>query len=272
MSLTPTRVHHLTCATLCPSLRRVPGLMPDELVAHVLLLETAEGLVLVDTGFGTDDVAQGGRRLGRAFVAGVGPRLDLAQTALHQVRALGHDPADVRHVVLTHLDLDHAGGLADFPDAQVHLHRAELAAALTPRLRERQRYVAAQWAHGPRWQPHDAGGEDWCGFTAVRAVGDDVLLVPLPGHTRGHSGVAVRRPSGGWFLHAGDAYFFHGDKERPRSCPPGLRSFQVMVQADRTARLANLERLQELHATRDDVTVFCAHDRAEYLALEGVTD
>jgi glyoxylase-like metal-dependent hydrolase (beta-lactamase superfamily II) len=173
--------------------------------------------------------------------------------------------------VLTHLDLDHAGGLPDFPQARVHLHRAELAAALTPRLRERQRYVSAQWAHGPYWQPHDADGEDWHGFSSVRAVGDDVLLVPLAGHTRGHSGVAVRRPSGGWFLHAGDAYFFHGDKDRPRTCPPGLRTFQALMQVDRAARLANLERLQELHATRDDVAVFSAHDRVEYLALEGVT-
>ena len=71
-----------------------------------------------------------------------------------------------------------------------------------------------------------------------------MLLVPLPGHTRGHSAVAVRRPSGGWFLHAGDAYFFHGEKERPPSCPGGLRAFQNLVQMDRRARLANAERLR----------------------------
>lgn len=32
---------------------------------------------------------------------------------------------DVRHIVLTHLDLDHAGGLPDFPHAKVHVHATE---------------------------------------------------------------------------------------------------------------------------------------------------
>ncbi|WP_373317754.1 MBL fold metallo-hydrolase [Planotetraspora silvatica] len=28
---------------------------------------------------------------------------------------MGYDPADVRHIVVTHLDVDHCGGLPDFP-------------------------------------------------------------------------------------------------------------------------------------------------------------
>ena len=38
----------------------------------------------------------------------------------------------------------------------------------------------------PRWTLDDtAGGERWFGFESARSVADDVLLVPLPGHTRG---------------------------------------------------------------------------------------
>ncbi len=74
------------------------------------------------------------------------------------------------------------------------------ATSSTPRCAQRcasrPRYVAAQWAHGPRWQRHEVAGEDWFGFGAVTALDDDVLLVPLRGHTRGHCGVAVRRPDG----------------------------------------------------------------------------
>jgi glyoxylase-like metal-dependent hydrolase (beta-lactamase superfamily II) len=104
-------------------------------------------------------------------------------------------------------------------------------------------------------------------------VGEDVLMLPLRGHTRGHCGIAVRRPSGGWFLHAGDGYFFHGEKERPASCPSGLRAFQSLVQMDKKARLANQDRLRELHADhRGEVTVFSAHDASEYDALAAVTD
>jgi glyoxylase-like metal-dependent hydrolase (beta-lactamase superfamily II) len=64
--------------------------------------------------------------------------LDIAETALHQVERLRF--SGVRHVVLTHLDLDHAGGLRGFPDAQVHVLRTELEAARAARSgRERTR-------------------------------------------------------------------------------------------------------------------------------------
>jgi glyoxylase-like metal-dependent hydrolase (beta-lactamase superfamily II) len=99
-------------------------------------------------------------------------------------------------------------------------------------------------------------------------------MVPLPGHTRGHSGVAVRRPEGGWLLHAGDAYFYTGDKQTPRSCPPGVRAYQAGLAVDGRRRRENLARLQELqqqHGPEGDgrVTMFCAHDLAELRSLSG---
>jgi len=208
------------------------------------------------------------------------PALDRAETAVAQLRRLGHDPAAVTDVVLTHLDLDHAGGLGDFPGARVHVFADELAAARARRSpKERSRYVAAQWAHGPDWVEHRVDGDRWLGFEAVRALDDDVLLVPLRGHTRGHCGVAVRRPAGGWFLHAGDAYSNAGEKQTPPSCPPGLRLFQSAVQLDRSARAANQERLRALHAehgpvagSAEPVTMFSAHDATEYDALAARTD
>lgn len=263
-------IHHVSCATMCPAAGRVPGLMPSRLVAHCLVVEGERGLTLVDTGFGTDDVHERGRRLGRPFVAMVGARFDPAETMLSRLNDLGYAPADVHDIVVTHLDLDHAGGLADFPHARVHVHSRELEAAQHPTLRERQRYIGAQWAHGPNWVEHSEDGDDWFGFASVQAVGDDVVLVPLHGHSRGHCGVAVRRPGGGWLLHAGDAYFHTGDKETPRSCPPGLRLFQTAMAVDGRARRDNLARLQQLHAEHsDEVTVFSAHDEAELEELAG---
>ena len=259
-----TRIEHLNCATMCPGAARLPGLMPRQLVAHCLVVEQPEGLVVVDTGLGTDDVREKAKRLGRPFTMMVGPRFDGAETLLAQLGRLGYSPGDVRDIVMTHLDPDHAGGLADFPKARVHVHAKELQAARKPTARERMRYIKAHWSHGPDWVEHSEQGEDWFGFGSVQQVTDDVVMVPLHGHTRGHCGVAVRRPDGGWLLHAGDAYFFAGDKEDPRSCPPGLRMFQLGMAVDGDARRANLARLQELHARHsDEVTVFCAHDRTE---------
>src|SRR3546814_18547913 len=71
------------------------------------------------------------------------PKLNLAETALAQIQALGFAASDVHNIVLTHLDFDHAGALADFPDATVHLHAPELSAAQSPQtLIQKQRKEA----------------------------------------------------------------------------------------------------------------------------------
>ncbi|MCA9673902.1 MAG: MBL fold metallo-hydrolase, partial [Myxococcales bacterium] len=185
----PGAIHHLDCGTMCPRAGKLVGgaswLAPGTLVCHVLVIETArDGLVLVDTGFGTRDVADP-TRVPAAFRALTRPVLDPAQCAAAQLPRLGYAVEDVRHVVVTHLDLDHAGGLGDFPAATVHVHRDEHAAALHPgTLAERARYLQRQWGHAPRWAtyaPRD--GERWQGLPAVReldGVADEILLVPLP--------------------------------------------------------------------------------------------
>ena len=249
-------LHHLNCGSMRPPLA-------PPMVAHVLLVERAEGLLLVDTGFGTGDLADPGR-LGAPFRALVRPAFDSAETALAQVQRLGHRPEDVTVIAVTHLDLDHAGGLGDFPAARVHVHADELAAARKPTLRERSRYIAAQWAHGPQWVEHREGGEDWFGFPSATVLADDVVLIPLPGHTRGHSGIGVRREDGTWLLHAGDAFFAGGQLETPATCPRTLGAFQVAMAVDNGCRRANLERLREVAAGHPEVTVICAHDKATY--------
>ena len=262
-------IHHLNCATMHPVGSFGGRVSPTSMVAHCLLVERPGGLLLVDTGFGTDDVADP-RRLGQPFRAIVRPELRREETALAQVTALGYDPADVTDIALTHLDLDHVGGIADFPTARVHVFTDEHDAALHPTVREKARYLPVQWAHGPEWVRHDVPGDDWFGFGSVTALGDDVLLIPLQGHTRGHCGVAVRRPDGGWLLHAGDSYFHASEKLTPPAPPVGLKVFQVLMGIDNKRRLANQERLQELQRSHAaEVTIFCAHDGEELASFGG---
>jgi glyoxylase-like metal-dependent hydrolase (beta-lactamase superfamily II) len=247
------------------------GLLENaRLVCHCLLIEGAEGLVLIDTGFGAQDI-RSPRQLGAPFRAMVRPRLDVSETAHAQLVARGFQPGDVRHIITTHLDLDHSGGLPDFPEAEVHLLGSELAAAKHPSLRERQRYVAAHWAHGPRWVEHGAGGDDWFGFQGIRVLpGSDaeILLIPLPGHSLGHTGVAIRNGEG-WLLHCGDAYFVQSEVQTPPRCPPGLRAFEALTQSQGAPRRENLERLRELGARHgDEVTLICSHDAPTLDALQ----
>jgi glyoxylase-like metal-dependent hydrolase (beta-lactamase superfamily II) len=216
------RVHHLNCAHIQ---RMTLGGLP--LACHVLLIETpAAGLALVDTGLGTVDYEAITSRLGRGFALGYAkPAIDPALAAIRQIEGLGFDPRDVRNIIQTHLDLDHVGGLSDFPWASVHVHRAELAAAEARRgIRARGRYRPAMWAHGPNWELYPSEGEPWNGFAAVRdlpGLPSEILIVPLFGHTHGHCGVAVETDSG-WLLDAGDAFFDPREVHGPRRvCAPG---------------------------------------------------
>lgn len=264
------KIHHLNCGTMCPALARFVN-ERRKMVCHCLLIESSTGLILVDTGLGTGDIAEPSR-LGKPFLWAVGAQLQQEETARAQVEGLGFSPADVTHIAVTHLDLDHAGGLGDFPGAQVHVHEAEFQAAMDRATRsERDRYIPAHWAHEPKWTTHTADGESWFGFERVRAVAgtdDEVLLIPLFGHTRGHCAVAVRTGDT-WLVHCGDAYFHHDEVDPERSrCTIGLRLFQWYVEMDREQRLHNQQRLRELRAQHSDqVTVFSAHDPIEFERL-----
>jgi glyoxylase-like metal-dependent hydrolase (beta-lactamase superfamily II) len=271
------RIHHLNCGTDCPFGGalfdgRSKGLT-GRLVCHCLLIETNAGLVLVDTGYGLRDVDHPHRppeRITKAMRAMLNIKLREEETAIRQIERLGFSPADVRHIVLTHLDFDHAGGLEDFPGATVHLMDAEFTAATGPRngFVPRNRYRPSQFDEVSTWRRYSGQGEAWFGFPAVRGLEGlppEILLVPLPGHTWGHAGVAVDTGSG-WLLHAGDAYFYRKEvRQAKRECTPGLRGYQTMMEVDRAQRLANQERVRRLSVEKaGEVKVLCAHDPVEF--------
>lgn len=268
------RIHHLNCGTMCPWGGRLmdgPGRTgPARLVCHCLLLETDQhGLVLVDTGFGLQDMRRAKERLSPFFMAANRIQFHESETALRQVQSLGFKAADVRHIVLTHLDFDHAGGIEDFPGARVHVFRDEMDAATDRHgFIARNRYRPQQWDDNVSFELYAANGEPWFGFESVRdllGLPPEILMIPLIGHTAGHCGVAVKLPEH-WLLYAGDAYFYawEMDPDRPW-CTPGLRAYQTMMEVDRGARITNQQRLRALvHERGPQLQLFCAHDAAEF--------
>jgi glyoxylase-like metal-dependent hydrolase (beta-lactamase superfamily II) len=275
------RVHHLNCGCMCP----LGGVLMDgfsrgptaRLICHCLLVESDRGLVMVDTGFGRRDVETPYERLSPLFVHLNRIQLEPRYTALHQVRGLGFSPRDVRHIVLTHLDFDHAGGLEDFPDATVHVLQDEIEAAEDRRgFIAANRYRPEQWAEVRHWRTYREEGERWFGFEAVRdldGLPPEILMIPLPGHTRGHAGIAIDTPEG-WLLNAGDAYFFRHEIDRPeRVCPLGARAYQRMMAVDPDLHYRNQERVRALaQDSRAGVRIFCSHDAVEYAALSALSD
>jgi glyoxylase-like metal-dependent hydrolase (beta-lactamase superfamily II) len=275
------RVHHIGCGTLCPFGGRLidgltRGVGPADLVCHCLLVETGAGLVLVDTGLGVADADVSRRRLDPVHRRLMRVDLDPALTALARVRALGFAAEDVRHIVLTHLDFDHAGGITDFPRAIVHVFADELAAARRRSgLIGHVRYRPAQWGETGTWRTYAVAGESWMDFPAVRSLDGlppEILLVPLAGHTAGHCGVAVETGEG-WLLHAGDAYFNHREiTPRAGPNPPGAIAYATVMETDRHLRLANRARLRDLVRRKPTgLRIFCAHDPAELERLAAVS-
>jgi glyoxylase-like metal-dependent hydrolase (beta-lactamase superfamily II) len=268
------RIHHLNCISTCP----LGGALMDgksmalrgRLACHCLLIETPDTLVLIDTGFGTRDVQSPRQRLSGFFLGLVAPEFRDEQTAIRQIERLGYKSTDVRHIVLTHLDFDHAGGIDDFPHAMVHVMAAERdMARARPGWLDRQRYRPQQWGRHLLWNEHRVNaGESWFGFEQVRdmqGLPPELLMIPLIGHTVGHAGVAIRTDSG-WLLQAGDAYFYHEEMnlERPH-CTPGLRFYQWMLEQDRDSRLLNQHRLRELkRAHGNQVRILSSHDVLEF--------
>ena len=110
---------------------------------------------------------------------------------------------------------------------------------------------------------HGVEGDEWKGFGSVRIIPDsatEIVLVPLHGHTAGHTGVAIREGDR-WLLHCGDAYFHHGEVATPPFCPRGLAAFAAFDEVDAAARRGNVERLRELAERHsNDVTLICSHD------------
>jgi glyoxylase-like metal-dependent hydrolase (beta-lactamase superfamily II) len=274
------RLHHLNCGSLDAPLGVAlfgnGGLLRRaRAVMHCVLAETDDGLLLIDTGLGTRDVESPAPFL-RLMLALGGAHRSLDETAASQVQSLGYGRDAVRHIILTHFHFDHAGGLPDFPQAQVHIYRGEHEAVTRPRgLAERLPYRVEHWAHGPRWVVHDTTEDKWFGFesTAPVLVGSaEFRLVPLTGHTRGHCAVALRT-DWGWLLHCGDAYTFHGevDPENPRRAP-----YQRLVRplfnvsscfrriGDHSSRLRALAR-----AHGDQVRLTCSHDPVELARFAG---
>lgn len=169
------------------------------------LVESDQGLILIDTGPGLEDYAHPHGIL-RFYKTFFDTPCDTQEAAINQVNRLGYHPEDVRHIVLTHMHFDHCGGLPDFPWAKVHVHRKEYE-MFTGGLHgwKDSAYVRRHVARVAEWSFYETGCEKWYDFNAARLPFEpEMWLVELHGHSEGHCGVAVKT-SEGWYFNAADA-------------------------------------------------------------------
>jgi glyoxylase-like metal-dependent hydrolase (beta-lactamase superfamily II) len=261
------KIHHLNCATIHIHLP-YPG------VTHSLLLEGEDSLTLIDTGFGMKDYTSPSCHVD-LFLKVNGILRDVNETAIEQVIKLGFNPQDVRRIVLTHLHLDHAGGIQDFPWAEVHILKTEYETAKKPRKLswiDHIGYVQFYVMSKANWVLHSLHGEERFGFDCVRVLEKstyNVFLVPLVGHSRGHCGIAVETGDV-WLFHCGDAYVrdIQIDPEEPRDPFPILIG-PITRQLFPENTIRRIRELRREHS--DQIAMFSSHDPIEYSRLRGIS-
>jgi glyoxylase-like metal-dependent hydrolase (beta-lactamase superfamily II) len=170
------------------------------------VIDHPEGVIVVDTGQGMH-LLEAQRSLHPYHRWEVKFRLEPEEEIGPQLRALGIGRRDVRRVVLTHLHVDHDGGLAHFPDTEIHVSRGELRTA-RGWMGRLLGYLPNRW---PRWfdpVPLDLSPESFGPFSAsarLTAAGD-VIAVATPGHTADHLSVIAEDQGAMYFL-AGDTSY-----------------------------------------------------------------
>jgi glyoxylase-like metal-dependent hydrolase (beta-lactamase superfamily II) len=247
------KVHHINCGLL-----HAP---PNPAAAcHCLLIERDGRLALIDTGIGLKDIANPLERVGQPAIDSAGFQFQESLTAARQIERLGYRTADVTDIILTHCDPDHAGGLADFPTANVHISVEEHAS-----VNARQwRYSAAQFSHEPLWVTHLPSDAIWFGISARPLplfAGAEAYLVPLCGHTSGHCGVALKVKSR-WLLHVGDAYYLRAELSTDDHPVSALAAQRADDDTKRRESLNHLRRIIDNHSL--DVEMFGYHDFTEF--------
>lgn len=163
----------------------------DWLPIYAWAIEHPDGLIVVDTGE-TARVNDPGYLPSWHPYYRFGVRFDVApQDEIGpQLERLGFDPAGVGTVVLTHLHLDHAGGLHHFPNARVLATAREQRAASGVRGRL-DGYLADRWPPELAMETLALGPDATFAFTEAVALTDGVRVVSTPGHTAGHVSVVV---------------------------------------------------------------------------------
>jgi glyoxylase-like metal-dependent hydrolase (beta-lactamase superfamily II) len=161
------------------------------------LIRHAKGLMLWDTGnadaiaANPDGVSAAGGRL----------LLRMPRTLAAQLKELGVEPADVKHLAMSHLHPDHSGNANLFTAATLYMQEAEYNVAFGPE--------PAKSAFNP------ALYDKLRGNPAVKLKGDhdvfgdgSVVIKAAPGHTIGHQVLLVRLPKTGPVVLSGDLVHF----------------------------------------------------------------
>jgi glyoxylase-like metal-dependent hydrolase (beta-lactamase superfamily II) len=221
-----------------------------------LVEHPSAGPILIDTGLHPSCAVDPKQNLGRVGAAafGNGLKMETSQAVPARLRAAGIDPKSVKLVVMTHLHVDHASAISEFPAATFVVAKQEWEAAIEPR-GELRGYRRQQFDHAFDYRLLDFDGADTESFASFGRsfdlLGDgSIRVVFTPGHTRGHMSVVLQL-SEGELLMAGDAAFTRET----------LRTGHLPYMLDDTHRFKrSLKEIQMYMELTPDAPVIVGHD------------
>jgi glyoxylase-like metal-dependent hydrolase (beta-lactamase superfamily II) len=203
------------------------------------LVNTGKQLILVDAGAGT---WYGGEAFGR--LAG-------------SLRSAGYTPEQVDLVLITHLHADHVGGLTShdgdrvFPNAEVYVAKAESHFWLSPEIAAKAPKDAQPFFQSAQAiaAPYIKAGK-WHTFSGSEPIVEGMQLVPLLGHTPGHTGYE--------FSSKGQKILFWGDVIHAQRVQLQRPEVTVVFDIDPTAAAATRNQLLPKLA-REGVVIAAPH-------------
>lgn len=251
-----TKKYHLNCVYI-----ETQGITAS---GHCILLCEGEKMVLIDTGIGLQDILNSEERIGKKLITETGYIFNENTAAIKQIEKIGLNPDWVTDCIISHLDNDHIGGVADFPNARVHVSKEEWQNFSN----NNPRYLKTPLNHQPEILQYAENDTNWFGLKArkinIPRISLPILFVPLFGHTLGHCGVAFLYDNK-WYFYVADAYYLREElvnDEHPVSTLAKLRA------DDDSLRIKSLNDIRNLFLAHPEIEIFNYHDIEEFKRLK----
>jgi len=160
---------------------------PFEVPVPFFLIQHNGKNILFDTGNALEAAKNPEKHWGE-IIAAYYPVMSEEQYVVNQLKSMSIEPEDINYVILSHLHLDHAGGVGDFTNATYITHQKEVQWAFNPECSQKGAYIMQDIDKGIKWQQLTNNvGEAYDLFKDGA-----IEIYPTPGHTPGHLSVLIK--------------------------------------------------------------------------------